>query len=109
MNSRTLIEPTRWRALACSEASASYYASAASYGFSKDVGVLAVVKTELKLREVQRQIFLADVMIGSNHSALEQAPKVFQIVSMHFAAHILARAMADRFMGITDRFEIAIA
>ncbi len=59
---RTPIESARWRALACSEASASCYASAASYGISKDVGVLTVVEAELKLRQVQRQVFLADVL-----------------------------------------------
>jgi hypothetical protein len=103
------IVPARWRALACSEAHASYYASAASYGFSKDVRVLAVVEPELKLREVQRQIFLADVMIGANNAALQQAPEVFQIVGMDFAAHVLARAMADRFVVVAECFEIAIA
>src|ERR1700687_350483 len=99
----------RWRALACSEAPASCCASAASHGFSKDVGVLAIVESELKFREVKGQVLLGDMMIGSDNAALEQAPEVFQIVSMHFAAHILARAMADRFMAIAKCFEIAIA
>jgi hypothetical protein len=53
------IESACWRALACSEAPASCHASAASYGLSKDVGILAVVMAKLKFREIQRQIFTA--------------------------------------------------
>src|ERR1700730_9206321 len=109
LNTVMPIDPSRWRALACSEASASCYASAASYGFSKDVGVPAVIETELKFCEVERQIFLRDVMISADHTALQQAPEVFQIVGMDFASHVLTRAMADRFMAIAKRFEIAIA
>jgi len=69
---RIPIESACWRALACSEAPASYHASAASHRFPEDIGVLAVVETELKLREIQRQISLAHVVIGPHDSTLEQ-------------------------------------
>jgi hypothetical protein len=45
------------------EASASSDASASCYRFSEDVRVLAVVVTELKLVQVQRKVFLADVVM----------------------------------------------
>jgi hypothetical protein len=36
----------------------------------EDVGVVAIVETELKLRQIKREIFLADVVIGSDYPAL---------------------------------------
>jgi hypothetical protein len=98
-----------WRALACSEASASCHASAASYRFSKDVGVLAVIETELKLREIQGQILLADVVISPDHAALEQTPEVFQVISVNFAAYIFALTMRHKFVLITLSVQVAIA
>lgn len=52
----------------------------ASYRRAEDVSVLAVVMTELELSEVQRQIFLAYVMVRSHDSAFEQRPERFGIV-----------------------------
>jgi hypothetical protein len=86
----TPIEPACWRALDCSEAPASCHASAASYRLSKDVGILAVVVAELKFREVKRQIFLADVVIRPDDSALEQSPEGIERLSMNLTAHVLA-------------------
>ncbi len=80
------------------EAPASSDASASCYGVTEDVLVLAVVKAKLKLRKIERQILFADMMVGPYHAALEQAPEVFQIVGVHFAAHVLTRAMAYRLM-----------
>jgi hypothetical protein len=82
------IESACWRALACSEAPASLCASAASYGLSKDVGILSIVVAELKLREVEREIFLTHVMVRHDDSAFEQRPEGIERLGMHFAAHI---------------------
>src|SRR5713226_3992988 len=67
----------------CAEASASSDASASCYRFSKDVFVLAVVVAELKLREVQRKVFLADMVIAADDSALEQTPEVLDVIGMN--------------------------
>jgi hypothetical protein len=75
MRNITPIEPACWRALACSEARASYCASAASYRLSKDVFVVPIVESELELREVQQQIFFAHVMISADNSALQSDQK----------------------------------
>jgi hypothetical protein len=91
------------------EAPASSDASAPCYSRAKDVCVLAVVVAKLKFGQIKRQILFADVMIGSDDATLEQAPEVFQIVCVDFAAHVLACTMADRFMVVAERFEIAIA
>jgi hypothetical protein len=69
--------------------------SASSYRCSEDIGILAVVVPELKFIQVQRQVLLADVVVGADNSALEQAPERFQIVGMHFATHVLVRLVVN--------------
>jgi hypothetical protein len=51
-----VIEPAYW--LRDAEASASSDASASSYGCPENVGILAVIVAELKLIQVQREVFL---------------------------------------------------
>jgi hypothetical protein len=94
----TSIESACWRALACSEARASCCASAASYRLPKDVVIVPIVESELKFREIQRQVLLTDMVVRSDDSALEQAPERFDIVRVNLSAHIFARAVADDFM-----------
>ena len=72
------IEPAYWSCDA--EASASSDASASCYRTPEDVGVLAVVVTKLELGKVQRQIFLAHVMVRSYDSALQQRPEKFSML-----------------------------
>jgi hypothetical protein len=74
-------------------ASASSDASASCDGCAENIGILAVVMAELELSEVQGQIFLADVVVCADDSALEQAPEVLKVVSMNLAAYILALAV----------------
>jgi hypothetical protein len=80
-------ESACWRQDACSEASASYHASAACYRLAENIGFMAIIEPELKLREVQRQIFLADIVIRPNNSALEQRPERINRLRMDFAAY----------------------
>jgi len=87
-----IIDVAYW--LSGAEVPASKDASASCNNFSEHIGVLAVVETELELREVQWQIFLADVMVGSDHATLAQRPKAVDILGVNPASHILARAMA---------------
>ena len=47
------------------ETDASDHASAACYRGSEHIGIAAVVVAELKLRDVQRQIFGADLVKGT--------------------------------------------
>lgn len=109
MRIETPTESARWRLVACSEAPASCRASASCYRFSKDVGVLAVVVAELELCQVERQILFADVVEAAHDATLKERPKRFKIVGMHFAAHVLACAMADRFVRIAERGQVAVS
>jgi hypothetical protein len=90
------------------EASASGMTSASCYHVKENVRILAIVKAILKLREVQRQIFLAHIVVRAEHSALEQRPERFDAVRMDLAAHVLAIAVLDDFMRHRP-FQVAIA
>jgi hypothetical protein len=98
-----LTAAARWRALACSEAPASYRASAACYGFSKDIGIVAIVVAELKFSQVEWQIFLAYVVISADDSAFKQRPERINILSVDLATHVLASYVADCLMRMGGR------
>ena len=103
------IESACWRALACSEAPASCHASAPSYRNSKDVFSLAIVESKLKFVQVERQVFLAYMMIGADDSALKQRPEAINILSVYFTAHILASGVSYRVMSIAQSAQGPIA
>jgi hypothetical protein len=67
-------------ALATAEAVAGSATSASCYDAPEYVFVLAVVMTERELRDVQRQILFADLVIAAHDSALQQRPKRFDII-----------------------------
>ena len=59
----------------------------------ENVGIVPIVEAERKLREIQRQIFLAHIVVSADDSTLQQRPEGVDVLSMYFAAHILTRAM----------------
>ena len=69
------------------EASASGLTSASCYHVEENVRVLAIVEAILKLREIERQIFFAHVVVGAEHAALEQRPERFDIVRVDLPAY----------------------
>lgn len=73
-------------------------ASAPCYGVTENVGIVAVVVTELELRDVQGQIFAADLVIGAHHTALNQRPEPFNRVRVDGTNNIFARAVPDDLM-----------
>jgi hypothetical protein len=78
------IESASLASLQVPEAHASCRASASCYRLAEYVGFLPVVKTELKFVQVERQKFLAHVVVRANDSGLEQRPVVNE------PAHVLA-------------------
>jgi hypothetical protein len=91
------IEPARWRLDACSEASAGYHASAACYRLVENIDFVAVVDTELKFGQIQRQILFAYLVVAANDATLEQRPERFNRIGMNDATRILPDAGADHF------------
>jgi hypothetical protein len=63
-------------ALAVAEAAASAANSASSKDGVEDFRVLAVVEPEGKFIQVERQIFLAHVVVSAHNAALQQGPKL---------------------------------
>src|SRR5579863_1741611 len=82
LETQTLTELARWRLFACSETPASQCVSAFCYHFPEHIGIVAMVMTELELRQVERQILAAHVMISSDHATFEQCPERFDAVGM---------------------------
>src|ERR1700683_4070697 len=95
-----------WSCRSAEDAS-SAASSASSKDFLEDIGILAVIEPELKLREVQREIGLADVVVGADDTALQQAPEPFDAVRVDFAAHVLASAVADGFVFISQGVQMS--
>jgi len=104
------IESARWRRLQSTEARASRCASALTslYRLPENIGFASVVKPELKFVQVQRQIFLAHVMIRPDDSALQQGPKRINRLSMNLAAHVFAKTVRNGFMPVAA-FQHAVA
>src|SRR5271166_5041972 len=94
----TPIEQARWRRSQIAEAVASSHVSAPCYRLPKDVVFVAIVESESKLRKVQRQIFLAHVVVSAHDPALQERPERFDVVRVNQAANVLALAVADRLM-----------
>ena len=66
------------------EAPASSGASASCYRLAENVAFFAVVKAELKFVQVEWQVFLAHIVVGADHAALEQAPERFDASAYGF-------------------------
>src|SRR5216683_3650400 len=97
---KTPIASARWRRGACSEAPASQRTSASGprYRLAENIGFTAIIVTELKLSQVERQILFRDVMEAAHDSALEKTPERFQIVRVDLASNVLTLTMADSFV-----------
>ena len=91
------------------EALASSDASASCYGAPENIWILAVVVAELEFRKVERQVFLAHMMVSSDHTALEQAPKVIDVRRVDFAAYVFASRMVYRVVLVTAGAQISVA
>lgn len=62
-----------WAVSDCAEAAPSSPASEACYGRPENIGVLPVVVPELSFRNVERQIFLADLVIAADDIGMPAA------------------------------------
>lgn len=62
--------------------------SAACYNCGEDVRILAVVMTEREPSQIQRQIGLANVVIGADHAPLQQAPEAIEIRRVDVSVHM---------------------
>ena len=94
---------------ASSEAFASSDASASSEDISKNIGIVAVVIAKLKLREIERQVRLADIVVRSEDSPFKQRPTIVNICRVDVATHVLMAAMVHRTVVVSHRGEMPVA
>jgi hypothetical protein len=90
--------PACWRLSSLAETVASVCASAACYRGSENIDVIAVVVAELKLRDVEREIFAADLVIGADNPALHDRPEAFNRVGVDRTDNVVTRALANDVM-----------
>src|SRR6185295_9640250 len=83
-----------------SEHASAAACSALRYHISENVRILTVVVAIGKLRQVQRQIFFADLMERTDHATLRQAPEGFNIVRVNIPSHIFSSGMIHDSMWI---------
>src|ERR1700683_869343 len=90
----------RCRRFRLAETDASDYASAACYRLPEDVGVMPIVVAELELRDVERHIFLADLMECTDNAALNQRPKALDCLSVNCANNVFASSVVNRLVRV---------
>jgi hypothetical protein len=103
-----LVASVSLASLRAPEAPASHCASASCYRLVENVFLVAIVESELELGQVQRQIFLAHVVVGAHYAALKKTPKALNRIGVDDAANVLARTVRDDFVRHLP-FQIAIA
>ena len=84
------------------------FTSASTDSSAENVVVETVIISELKLRDVQRQVFWANLVERSDHAALNQRPETFDGVGVDRADDILTARMVDS--GVREVFvEVLVA
>jgi hypothetical protein len=64
--------------------------SATCYGCAEDIGVGAVVIAKLKLRNIERHVFAADLLERADHAALKDRPEALDWLSVDRSDNILS-------------------
>jgi hypothetical protein len=67
---------------------------------SKNVGILAIVISELEFGNIQRQVFPADFVEASHDPALQDRPEAFNSLRVDRADNVLMRAMVNDAMRV---------
>ena len=78
-------------AFASAEAVASGATSASCYDAPEYIFVFAVIVTERELRNIQRQILFAELVIAAHDSAFQQRPEAFDVIRVNIPAHVFMR------------------
>jgi hypothetical protein len=72
--------------------------SATTYSRAQDVRVVPIVVPKFKLRNVERQIFAADLVISSDDTALGERPEALDRVRVDCADDVLADRVVEGLM-----------
>jgi hypothetical protein len=92
--SPSMANATEYFSLCTSAENASAAASSASCYHSREyIRIFPVIVPKRELGQIQRQIILAHLVIGTNHATLEQAPKAIKVLGVDIPAHVLFLAV----------------
>ena len=95
-----------WFCIAFAESAAGFVGisgvSAPRYGGAENVKIVPIVVPELEFRDVQRQIFAADLVERAHDTALQQRPKAVDCLGVDNAVHIAAGRVPHEFVGGTS-------
>jgi hypothetical protein len=84
------VASARRRLSALAETVAGVCVSAACYGSTKYIGIIAFVVTELEFRNVQRHILFAHLVERADDATLEDGPEAFKRVGVYGSNDVLA-------------------
>jgi hypothetical protein len=76
---------------------------------SEDVRILAIVVSELKLRNVERHVFAADPVERADNATLEDRPEALNRVGVNCADNIFVRGVIDDFVLRENLIEMLVA
>jgi hypothetical protein len=76
---------------------------------SKNIGVLAVIVSELKLSDIERHVLAADLVERPDDTALEYRPEALNRVRVDRADNIFMRGVIDDFVLRKNLIEVLIA
>src|SRR6185437_6992743 len=77
-----------------------YDLSAPRYCRSENIGIAAIVIPELKLRDVQRQIFAADLVVAAHNAAFEDRPEALNRIGVDSTDDVLPGTVVDNAMRV---------
>ncbi len=69
--------------------------SATTYSRAEDVGVVPIVIAKFEFRNIERQIFAADLVISPHDAALQDRPKAFNRIRVNCPNDMLADGMVN--------------
>ena len=72
--------------------------SASTYGRSEDVRVVPIVIAKFEFRNIERQIFAANLVISSNDASFDERPKAFNRIRVNCVKNVLANGVIYRLM-----------
>jgi hypothetical protein len=100
MRAQAVSAPVRWHRFRLAETDASDRASAACYRRTKNIFIVPIVVSVLKLSDVERHVFAADFVEGSHDAALKDRPETFNRIGVDRADNIFAAVVSDDTMRI---------
>ena len=72
--------------------------SATTYRRAEDIWIAPIVVPKFELRNIQGQIFAADLVVSSDDAAFDERPEAFDRIRMDCADHVLADAVVNNAM-----------